>query len=114
MQKKINRKPFPDQGLDVLQLAATRWQCFIEKNAALEIKYRDTREAQYLDEIKLRELFVENMKLVHQVALELNPESLDALYKASVEAVRDRLGFDRAIFMLLDMKKRCFSGTCWY
>ncbi|MEZ8776249.1 GGDEF domain-containing protein [Vibrio splendidus] len=102
-----------DQDLDVLQLAAARWQCIrAEKNAALEIKYRDTREAQYLDEIKLRELFVENMKLVHQVALELsNPDSLDALYKASVEAVRDRLGFDRAIFMLLDMKKRCFSGT---
>jgi diguanylate cyclase (GGDEF)-like protein len=100
-------------GFDVLQLAAARWQCIrAEKNAALEIKHRDTREAQYLDEIKLREQFVENMKLVHQVALDLsNPDSLDALYRASVEAVRDRLGFDRAIFMLLDMKKRCFSGT---
>ena len=100
-------------GFDVLQLAAARWQCIrAEKNAAIEIKNRDTREAQYLDEINLREQFVENMKLVHQVALDLsNPDSLDALYKASVEAVRDRLGFDRAIFMLLDMKKRCFSGT---
>ena len=99
--------------LDVLQLTAFRWQCIrAEKNAAIEIKNRDTREALYLDEIKLRELFVENMKLVHEVALELsNPESLDALYKAAVEAVRDRLGFDRAVFMLLDMKKRCFSGT---
>lgn len=100
-------------GFDVLQLAAARWQCIrAEKNAAIEIKNRDTREAQYLDEIRLREQFVDNMKLVHQVALDLsNPDSLDALYKASVEAVRDRLGFDRAIFMLLDMKKRCFSGT---
>ncbi|WP_299689416.1 GGDEF domain-containing protein [uncultured Vibrio sp.] len=102
-----------DQELDILQLAAARWQCIrAEKNATLEIKQRDSREAQYLDEIKLRERFVENMKLVHQVALELsNPKSLDDLYKASVEAVRDRLGFDRATLMLIDMKKRCFSGT---
>ncbi|MCG9629701.1 GGDEF domain-containing protein [Vibrio sp. Isolate30] len=109
--EKVNQT-FSD-GFDVLQLAAARWQCIrAEKNATIEIKNRDTREAQYLDEIKLREQFVENMKLVHQVALDLsNPDSLDALYKASVEAVRDRLGFDRAIFMLLDMKKRCFSGT---
>lgn len=102
-----------ERRFDILLLAAARWQGIrAEKNAAIEIKHRDIREAQYLDEIKLRDLFVDNMKLVHQVALELsNPESLDALYKASVEAVRDRLGFDRAIFMLLDMKKRCFSGT---
>ncbi|WP_394246279.1 GGDEF domain-containing protein [Vibrio profundi] len=102
-----------ETNLDVLQLAAARWQCIrAEKNAAIEIKHRDTREAQYLDEIKLRQKFVENMQLVHQLALEMsNPDSLDALYKESVEAVRDRLGFDRTVFMLLDMKKRCFSGT---
>lgn len=35
-----------DQGLDGLQLAAARWQCIrAEKNAAIEIKHRDTREA---------------------------------------------------------------------
>ncbi|WP_372063248.1 GGDEF domain-containing protein [Vibrio artabrorum] len=102
-----------DQAFDFFQLVAARWQYIrAEKNAECESKYKDAREAQYLDEIKLRELFVENIKLVHEVALELsNPESLDALYKASVEAVRDRLGFDRAIFMLLDMKKCSFSGT---
>ncbi|MBW3695464.1 GGDEF domain-containing protein [Vibrio sp. T187] len=109
--EKVNRAF--ETGLDVMQLAAARWQCIrAEKNAAIEIKHRDTREAQYLDEIKQRQQFVENMKLVHQLALEMsNPESLDALYRASVEAVRDRLGFDRSVFMLLDMKKRCFSGT---
>ncbi|MGF1755324.1 GGDEF domain-containing protein [Vibrio makurazakiensis] len=102
-----------ESNLDVMQLAAARWQCIrAENNATIEIKRRDSREAKYLDEIKLREQFVDNMKLVHQLALELsNPESLDALYKAAVEAVRDRLGFDRTTFMLLDMKKRCFSGT---
>lgn len=98
---------------DFLQIAAAKWQCVrAEKNAALEIKNRDIREAQYLDEIRKREGFVENMQLVQKVALELsNPVSLDDLYKAAVEAVRDQLGFDRAVFMLLDMKKRCFSGT---
>lgn len=98
---------------EFLQIAAAKWQCVrAEKNAALEIKNRDVREAQYLDEIKMREQFVNNMKLVQKVALELsNPKSLDELYKAAVEAVRDQLGFDRAVFMLLDMKKRCFSGT---
>ncbi|MCG6450749.1 GGDEF domain-containing protein, partial [Vibrio parahaemolyticus] len=70
------------------------------------------REAKYRDEITQRETFIDNMKLVHQLTLELaNPDSLDALHRTAVEAVRDRLGFDRVAFFLLDMKKRCFIGT---
>lgn len=99
--------------LDFLQLIAARWQCLrAEIEASKEFKNRDLREAKYLSEIRQREQFIDNMKLVHQVALELsNPANLDELHRASVEAVRHRLGFDRAAFMLLDMKKRCFSGT---
>ncbi|EJL6393144.1 GGDEF domain-containing protein [Vibrio navarrensis] len=98
---------------DVMQLAAARWQCIrAEKHACLEVKNRDIREAQYIDEINQRERFIDNMKLVQQVALEIsNPGSLNDLYRMAVEALRDRLGFDRSTFMLLDMKKRCFSGT---
>ncbi|MCF8780067.1 GGDEF domain-containing protein [Vibrio sp. IRLE0018] len=98
---------------DVMQLVAARWQCIrAEKQAALEIKNRDIREAQYIDEINQREQFIDNMKLVQEVALEIsNPSSLNDLYRMAVEALRDRLGFDRSTFMLLDMKKRCFNGT---
>ncbi len=102
-----------EESHDAMQLAAARWQCIrAEKNATLEVKNRDIREAQYLDEISQRERFIENMKLVQQVALELsNPASINDLYKLAVEAIRVRLGFDRSVFMLLDMKKRSFSGT---
>ncbi|MDF5533708.1 GGDEF domain-containing protein, partial [Vibrio parahaemolyticus] len=83
-----------------------------EKNASKEIRHRDIREAQYVDEISQRERFIENMKLVQQVALEIsNPDSLKDLYYKAVEALRERLGFDRSTLMLLDMKKRSFSGT---
>ncbi|EVU15240.1 GGDEF domain protein, partial [Vibrio parahaemolyticus V-223/04] len=37
--------------------------------------------------------------------------SLKDLYYKAVEALRERLGFDRTTLMLLDMKKRSFSGT---
>ncbi|GLQ76312.1 sensor domain-containing diguanylate cyclase [Vibrio penaeicida] len=99
--------------LDILNITAARWQCLrAERNASLEFKNRDMREAKYLDEIRQRETFIQKMKLVQQVALELsNPASLDDLYKGAVEAIRDRLGFDRSVFMLLDMKKRCFTST---
>lgn len=99
--------------LDSVHLIATRWQCIrAESDAAQEFKHRDIREAKYRDEITQRETFIDNMKLVHQLTLELaNPDSLDALHRTAVEAVRDRLGFDRVAFFLLDMKKRCFIGT---
>lgn len=99
--------------LDFLQLIAAKWQCLrAEIEASKEFKNRDLREAKYLNEISQREQFIDNMKLAHQVAVELsNPNNLDELHRASVEAMRHRLGFDRAAFLLLDMKKRCFSGT---
>ncbi|MGL5108618.1 MAG: GGDEF domain-containing protein [Vibrio ordalii] len=99
--------------LDCLQLIAARWQCLrAESEAAKEFKNRDIREAKYLDEIKQREMFIDNMKLVHQLAIELaNPDNLDALHRAAVDVTKTRLGFDRAAFLVLDMKKRCFSGT---
>ncbi|WP_200855917.1 hypothetical protein, partial [Klebsiella pneumoniae] len=93
--------------LDFLQLIAAKWQCLrAESEASKEFKNRDLREAQYLSEIRQREQFIDNMKLVHQVALELsNPANLDELHRASVEAMRHRLGFDRSALLLLDMKK---------
>jgi len=99
--------------LDALNFVASRWQCLrAERSAAREFKNRDIREAQYLDEIRQREQFIEKMKLVQQVAVDLsNPPSLDELYLGIVESVRKRLGFDRSVFMLLDLKKRCFTGT---
>ncbi|MCW8333716.1 sensor domain-containing diguanylate cyclase [Vibrio paucivorans] len=99
--------------LDFLMLIASRWQCVrAEREASREFKNRDIREAKYLDEIKQREHFIDNMKLVQEIATDMaNPETLDQLYKKAVEAVREQLKFDRAVFMLLDMKKRCFSGT---
>lgn len=92
--------------LDFLQLIAAKWQCLrAEIEASKEFKNRDLREAKYLNEISQREQFIDNMKLVHQVAVELsNPDNLDELHRASVEAMRHRLGFDRAAFLLLDMK----------
>ncbi|HAS6996891.1 TPA: diguanylate cyclase [Vibrio parahaemolyticus] len=102
-----------EESYDAMQLAAARWQCIrAEKNASQEMRHRDIREAQYVDEISQRERFIENMKLVQQVALEIsNPDSLKDLYYKAVEALRERLGFDRTTLMLLDMKKRSFSGT---
>ncbi|MDF2152685.1 diguanylate cyclase [Vibrio sp. CAU 1672] len=102
-----------EQTYDPMQLVASRWQCLrAENTASLEIKNRDVREAQYVDEIHQRERFIDNMKLVQQVALEIsNPDSLTDLYLKAVEALRERLGFDRATLLLLDMKKRSFSGT---
>ncbi|WP_425667638.1 GGDEF domain-containing protein [Vibrio tubiashii] len=99
--------------LDSLQVIASRWQCVrAETEAAKEFKQRDIKEAKYLDVIKQRELFIDNMKLVQEVAVEIsNPANLDELYRLAVEVIRDKLGFDRAVFMLLDIKKRCFSGT---
>lgn len=99
--------------LDALQIIAARWQCVrAEREAAAEFKQRDIKEAKYIDVIKQRELFIDNMKLVQAVAVEIsNPENLDELYKLAVEVIRDRLGFDRASFMLLDIKKRSFNGT---
>lgn len=99
--------------LDTLQIIAARWQCVrAEIEAAKEFKQRDIKEAKYLDVIKQRELFIDNMKLVQEVAVELsNPANLDQLFRLSIEVIRDKLGFDRACFMLLDIKKRCFNGT---
>ncbi|NVD08417.1 diguanylate cyclase [Vibrio sp. JPW-9-11-11] len=99
--------------LDALQIIAARWQCVrAETEAAKEFKQRDIKEAKYLDVIKQRELFIDNMKLVQAVAVEIsNPANLDELYKQAVEVIRDRLGFDRVSFMLLDIKKRSFNGT---
>ena len=99
--------------LDCLLWFAARWQCIrAETDAAQECKLRDSREAEYRDELKQREVFIDNMKLVHQLALTLSiPESLDELHRAAVEAVRDTLGFDRAALFLMDAKKRCFNGT---
>ncbi|EGA68720.1 GGDEF family protein [Vibrio sinaloensis DSM 21326] len=99
--------------LEALQIIAARWQCVrAETEAAKEFKQRDIKEAKYLDVIKQRESFIDNMRLVQQVAVNIsNPANLDELYRMAVEAVRDQLGFDRAVFMLLDIKKRCFSGT---
>ncbi|EGU51114.1 two-component response regulator [Vibrio orientalis CIP 102891 = ATCC 33934] len=99
--------------LDALQIIASRWQCVrAETEAAKEFKQRDIKEAKYLDVIKQRELFIENMKLVQEVSAEIaNPKNLDELYRMAVEVIREKLGFDRAVFMLLDIKKRCFSGT---
>ncbi|MGF1719499.1 GGDEF domain-containing protein [Vibrio kyushuensis] len=98
---------------DCLVILASRWQCLrAERDASQEFKLRDIKEAKYIDELKQRETFIDNMKLVQKVAMNMStPETLDELYKFSVEAVRNDLGFDRAVFMLLDMKKRCFSGT---
>ncbi len=102
-----------DNSIDMMQLIASRWQCVrAETEAAREYKNRDIKEAQHLDVIKQRERFIENIKLVQQAAIEIsNPENLDELHKMAVEAVRDKLGFDRAGFLLLDIKKRCFNGT---
>ncbi|RJX75349.1 GGDEF domain-containing protein [Vibrio sinensis] len=102
-----------DKTLDILQIFAARWQCVrAESDASKEFKQRDIKEAKYLDVIQQRERFIDNMKLVHKVAIEIsNPSNLDELHKMAVEAIRDRLRFDRAVFMLLDLKKRCFSGT---
>ena len=99
--------------LDTLQIIAARWQCVrAEIEAAKEFKQRDIKEAKYLDVIKQRELFIDNMKLVQEVAVEIsNPANLDQLFRLSIEVIRDKLGFDRASFMLLDIKKRCFNGT---
>ncbi|OAJ95073.1 sensor domain-containing diguanylate cyclase [Vibrio bivalvicida] len=102
-----------NQYFDTLKVMASRWQCVrAETEAAKEFKQRDIKEAKYLDVIKQRELFIDNMKLVQTAAEEIsNPANLDQLYRLAVEVIRDRLGFDRAVFMLLDIKKRCFSGT---
>lgn len=102
-----------EESYDAMQLSAARWQCVrAEKHASLEMKHRDVREAQYVDELGQRERFIENMKLVQQVALDIsNPDSLKDLYLKAVEALREHLGFDRSTLMLLDMKKRSFSGT---
>ncbi|MGC9404380.1 sensor domain-containing diguanylate cyclase [Vibrio genomosp. F10] len=98
---------------DCLIIIASRWQCIrAERDASQEFKQRDIKEAKYIDELKQREAFIDNMKLVQKVAMNMSaPETLDDLYKFAVESVRQDLGFDRAVFMLLDMKKRCFSGT---
>ncbi|MCK6263733.1 GGDEF domain-containing protein [Vibrio sp. ZSDE26] len=98
---------------DCLAIVSSRWQCLrAEREASQEFKLRDIKEAKYIDELKQRENFIENMKLVQKIAMNMStPETLDELYKFAVESVRNDLGFDRAVFMLLDMKKRCFSGT---
>ena len=98
---------------DCLAIVSSRWQCIrSERQTSIELRNRDIKEAKYIDELKQREIFIENMKLVQKVAMNMStPETLDELYKFAVESVRNDLGFDRAVFMLLDMKKRCFSGT---
>ncbi|WP_406734665.1 hypothetical protein RJD39_17105 [Vibrio scophthalmi] len=102
-----------ENSLDLLQVIASRWQCVrAELEAASEYKQRDIKEAKYLDVIQQREKFIEDMKLVQRISVEIsNPETIDDLHRIAVEAIREQLGFDRAAFMLLDIKKRCFSGT---
>ena len=99
--------------IDLLQVIASRWQCVrAELEAASEYKQRDIKEAKYLDVIHQREKFIDDMKLVQRLSVDISdPESIDELHRLAVEAIRERLGFDRAAFMLLDIKKRCFSGT---
>lgn len=110
--ENLNKLNLKNQ-LDALQIVASRWQCVrAETEAAKEFKQRDMKEAKYLDVIKQRELFIENMKLVQEVSVEIsNPQNLDELYRMAIEVIKNKLGFDRAVFMLLDIKKRCFSGT---
>ncbi|MGF1805599.1 GGDEF domain-containing protein, partial [Aliivibrio sifiae] len=93
--------------LNFLYIAASQWQCIrAERNASNDIRLRDMRAAKYLDEIKERDLFLDKMKLVQNISLNLSKhETLDELFKAAVEAVRDDMGFDRSVFMLLDYKQ---------
>ncbi|WP_114766767.1 sensor domain-containing diguanylate cyclase [Vibrio rhodolitus] len=106
-------KASEDNSLDIMQVVASRWQCLrAELEASREYRQRDIKEAKYLDVIQQREQFIEDMKLVQKIAVDIsNPETLDELHRFAVEAIRELLGFDRAAFMLLDIKKRCFSGT---
>ncbi len=99
--------------LNFLYIAASQWQCIrAERNASNDIHLRDMRAAKYLDEIKERDLFLDKMKLVQNISLNLSKhETLDELFKAAVEAVRDDMGFDRSVFMLLDYKQGSFSST---
>lgn len=103
----------PRVEIEVLHMFAARWQCVrAESEVAKQFKERGIKEAQYLDVIQQREHFIDHMRLVQQAAVEIsNPYDLDAFYRMAVETVRNKLGFDRAAFMLLDIKKRCFSGT---
>ncbi len=102
-----------NNSIDFLQILASRWQCLrAELEATREYRQRDIKEAKYLDVIHQREQFIEDMKLVQKVALDIsNPETLDELHRSAVEIVRENLGVDRTCLMLLDIKKRCFSGT---
>ncbi|MGF1911705.1 GGDEF domain-containing protein [Vibrio kasasachensis] len=99
--------------LDLLQIISSRWQCIrAELEASREYRQRDMKEAKYLDVIHQRDEFIEDMKLVQKIAVDIsNPETLDELHRFAVEAIRGHLGFDRTALMLLDIKKRCFSGT---
>ncbi|OLQ89691.1 diguanylate cyclase [Vibrio panuliri] len=102
-----------DSSLDLMQIVAARWQCLrAELEATREYRQRDIKEAKYLDVIQQREQFIEDMKLVQKIAVEIsNPETLDDLHRFAVESIRGHLGIDRVALMLLDIKKRCFSGT---
>ncbi|MGL5429515.1 MAG: GGDEF domain-containing protein, partial [Vibrio sp.] len=84
--------------LDVLSLVAIQWQCVrTETEAFNALNQRDQLEARYISEIRQHEQFIDNLKLVHQLAVELaNPTDLDDLHRTTVEAIRSRLGFDRA------------------
>ncbi|WP_194436541.1 GGDEF domain-containing protein [Vibrio fluminensis] len=99
--------------LELMQIIASRWQCLrAELEAKREYRQRDIKEGKYLDVIHQREQFIEDMNLVQKIAVEIsNPETLDELHRFAVESVREQLGFDRTALMLLDIKKRCFSGT---
>ena len=113
-----NIKP-PPQALieqnkvDFLYIAASQWQCIrAERNTNNDIRLRDIRAAKYLDEIKERDQFLDKIKLVQNLSLSLSKlETLDELFKAAIEAVRDDMGFDRSVFMLLDYKQGSFSST---
>lgn len=102
-----------DAGSSDFMLMATRWQCVrAEHQAAQERRARETNEIRFRDEHTQRDAFIDGMKRIQEIAVELSAiNNLDEMHRLIVESVREKLGFDRSAFFLLDMKKRCFMGT---
>lgn len=79
-------------------------QQFIKsQNYKNQLTIRDKQEALHLQKIQRQQMFSSKLLKLHEVGQALiSSPSLDILYKNSIEALRNTLGFDRTGLMLVD------------
>lgn len=84
----------------------------LNQDHKIQLIERDKREALQIKEINLQQTFSSKVLQLHKMTQDLiEAPNLDALYKISVETLRNVLGFDRTCLILADAIQHTMNPT---